>query len=107
LFFQFTDSEVIKEKEVFPKREPLSSGEEVKIDCNRDVIIAEPVIDDGPVAIAIIPRARLFPKAATPVHPKVHERPLVPEVEKTKASVQGQTVESDSTPTKKEDNRVS
>jgi hypothetical protein len=82
LFFQFTDSEVIKEKEVFPKREPLSSGEEVKIDCNRDVIIAEPVINDGLVAIAIIPRARLFPKAATPIHPKVHEHSLVPEVEK-------------------------
>jgi hypothetical protein len=89
------------------KREPLSSWEEVKIDLNRDVIIAEPVIDNSPVAITITPRTCLFPKAATPVHPKVHECHLVPEVEKTKASVQGQTVESDSTPTKEEDNIVS
>ncbi|XP_060605385.1 keratinocyte proline-rich protein-like [Ruditapes philippinarum] len=72
------DSEV---KEEF--RGPLSSGEEVTVEVDREVITAAPVIADSPVVIAICPVGELFPAAVHPdqVEDPSEVGPLITEVE--------------------------
>jgi hypothetical protein len=76
--FLFADSEVKGEF-----RGPLSSGEAVMVEVDREVITAAPVIADSPVVIAICPVGELFPEAVHPDQVEVPSEvwPLITEVE--------------------------